>query len=77
MKGLKPIFKREVLAYFRSPVAFVFIIIFLIASAGCTFLLGNFYESTQASLEIFRDMTLLARAAELRSVSPSGTMGTR
>ncbi|MGA1599245.1 MAG: ABC transporter permease subunit [bacterium] len=53
MNGLNPIFKRELLAYFRSPVAYVFIIIFLIANAGCTFLLGNFYDSQQASLEIF------------------------
>ena len=51
MKGLFPIFKRELLAYFRSPVAYVFIIIFLAANAGCTFLLGNFYNSNQASLE--------------------------
>jgi len=53
MVGFYPIFKRELLAYFRSPVAYVFIIIFLIANAGCTFLLGNFYDSQQSSLEIF------------------------
>ncbi len=53
MNGLSPLFKRELFAYFRSPVAYVFIIIFLVANAGCTFLLGNFYESQQASLEIF------------------------
>jgi len=53
MNGLFPILKRELFAYFRSPVAYVFIIIFLIANAGCTFLLGNFYRSNQASLEIF------------------------
>jgi ABC-2 type transport system permease protein len=53
MNGFYPIFKRELLAYFRSPVAYVFIIIFLAANAGCTFLLGNFYNSQQASLEIF------------------------
>lgn len=53
MHGLIPIFKRELLAYFRSPVAYVFIIIFLAANAGCTFLLGNFYDSNQANLEIF------------------------
>lgn len=53
MNGLIPIFKRELLAYFRSPVAYVFIIIFLASNAGCTFLLGNFYNSQQASLEIF------------------------
>ncbi len=53
MNGFLPILKRELLAYFRSPVAYVFIIIFLVANAGCTFLLGNFYDSQQASLEIF------------------------
>lgn len=53
MNGLSPIFKRELLAYFRSPVAYVFIIIFLVANAGCTFLLGNFYDSQQANLELF------------------------
>jgi ABC-2 type transport system permease protein len=53
MTGLSPIFRRELYAYFRSPVAYVFIIVFLIANTGCTFFLGNFYDSQQASLEIF------------------------
>ncbi|MGK5095528.1 ABC transporter permease subunit [Deltaproteobacteria bacterium TL4] len=53
MSGLLPIFKRELFSYFRSPVAYVFIVIFLMSSAGCTFLLGNFYRSNQASLETF------------------------
>ncbi|MBF0236162.1 MAG: ABC transporter permease subunit [SAR324 cluster bacterium] len=53
MNGWLPIFKRELFSYFRSPVAYVFIVIFLMASAGCTFLLGNFYKMNQATLEIF------------------------
>ena len=53
MNGIVPIFERELYAYFRSPVAYVFIIVFLIASTSCTFFLGGFYESQQASLEIF------------------------
>ena len=53
MNGLVPIFERELYAYFRSPVAYVFIIVFLMASTSCTFFLGGFYESQQASLEIF------------------------
>ena len=53
MKGLVPIFKRELWAYFHSPIAYVFIIIFLISNVGCTFLLGNFYSANQASLESF------------------------
>lgn len=53
MQGIVPIFKRELSSYFSSPVAYVFIVIFLISNIGCTFLLGNFYRSNQASLEIF------------------------
>jgi len=48
-----PVFKREFFGYFRSPVAYVFIIIFLLASVGCTFFLGQLYESNQASLAPF------------------------
>ena len=32
MNGFLPIIKRELLAYFRSPVAYVFIIIFLVST---------------------------------------------
>ncbi|MBF0279221.1 MAG: ABC transporter permease subunit [SAR324 cluster bacterium] len=53
MTGLMPIFKRELRAYFHSPIAYVFIIIFLISNAGCAFLLGNFFNANQASLESF------------------------
>lgn len=53
MRGIIPIFKRELWAYFHSPIAYVFIIIFLIATAGCTFLLGNFFRTNQANLETF------------------------
>jgi ABC-2 type transport system permease protein len=53
MKHLWPIVKRELGAYFRSPVAYVFIIIFLISTAGTTWYLGNFYTSNEASLETF------------------------
>lgn len=53
MNQFFPIFKREFLGYFRSPVGYVFMVIFLIASAGTTFFLGGFYESNQASLGVF------------------------
>jgi len=48
-----PIIKRELLGYFRSPVAYVFIIIFLISTTGATWYLGNFFKSNEASLEVF------------------------
>jgi ABC-2 type transport system permease protein len=53
MKHLWPIVKRELGAYFRSPVAYVFIIIFLISTTGTTWYLGNFYTSNDATLETF------------------------
>lgn len=53
MENFVPLFKREFLGYFRSPVAYVFIVIFLLASVGCTFFLGSLYESDQASLDAF------------------------
>jgi ABC-2 type transport system permease protein len=53
MKPMLPIIKRELLGYFRSPVAYVFIIIFLVSTSGATWYLGNFYESNEASLELF------------------------
>lgn len=53
MQPILPIIKRELLSYFRSPVAYVFIIIFLVSTTGTTWYLGNFYESNEASLELF------------------------
>jgi ABC-2 type transport system permease protein len=52
MQMFMPLFKREFMGYFRSPVAYVFIVIFLLASVGCTFFLGRFYDSNQASLDV-------------------------
>lgn len=42
--------KRELAAYFSTPVAYVFILIFLVISAAFTFYLGNFYLRGQADL---------------------------
>lgn len=53
MTYFRPLVKREFLAYFRSPVAYVFIVIFLLASVGCTFFIGGLYEGNQASLDSF------------------------
>lgn len=53
MHGLNAIFKRELTGYFTTPVAYVFIAIFLLSSGAFTFYLGGLYESGQASLEPF------------------------
>lgn len=50
---IKAIFKRELGNYFATPVATVFIVIFLVLSGVFTFYLGGFYERDQADLQPF------------------------
>ena len=45
--------KREVSGYFASPVAYVFIVIFLLLVGFFTFMVGGFFERGQASLDLF------------------------
>lgn len=47
---IKTIAKRELAAYFTSPVAYVFIVIFLLLNGFFTFMVGRFFENGQASL---------------------------
>lgn len=44
------LFKRELASYFSTPLAYVFIVIFLMLSAALTFFLGGWYERSQADL---------------------------
>ncbi|AMR66168.1 ABC transporter permease subunit [Aquipseudomonas alcaligenes] len=53
MKQLPVIFKRELASYFATPLAYVFIVVFLVLSGAFTFYLGGFYESGQADLAPF------------------------
>lgn len=53
MRNIIAIFKRELSAYFATPVAYVFIVIFLFLNGIFTFYLGGFYERGQADLEPF------------------------
>jgi len=53
MNGLRTILKRELQAYFATPVAYVFIVIFLVLVGVFTFYIGGFYERGQADLEPF------------------------
>ena len=53
MKNILTITKRELAGYFSTPVAYVFIVIFLILSGVLTFYLGGFYEQEQANLQGF------------------------
>jgi ABC-2 type transport system permease protein len=53
MHNVRILFKRELASYFATPLAFVFIVIFLILAGAFAFMLGGFYERSQADLEPF------------------------
>jgi ABC-2 type transport system permease protein len=54
MRQITPVFKREFCAYFRSPVAYVFLIAFLGISVGLAFSrYGGFFRAGSASLESY------------------------
>lgn len=53
MNLVAALFKRELTSYFRTPVAYVFIVIFLVLMGVFTFYIGNFYERAQADLRPF------------------------
>ncbi|PHS33002.1 MAG: ABC transporter permease [Methylophaga sp.] len=53
IKNIWFIMKREISGYFATPVAYVFIIIFLLLTGFSTFFLGNFFERGEADLYPF------------------------
>lgn len=53
MSTVKALFGRELRSYFATPVAYVFIVIFLLLMGAFTFYLGNFYDRGQADLAPF------------------------
>ena len=53
MSQVWQIFKREFAAYFATPLAYVFIVIFLFAMGAFTFYIGRFYDNGVADLGVF------------------------
>ena len=53
MNAVITITRRELASYFATPLAYVFIVIFLMLSGALTFLLGQWYERGQADLVPF------------------------
>jgi len=53
MRAVWIIAKRELAAYFTSPVAYVFLVIFLLLTGFFTFTAGSFFERGEASLAAF------------------------
>ena len=53
MRNVWIVARRELAAYFATPVAVVFIVIFLALQGALTFNLGNFFDRNQADLGPF------------------------
>jgi len=53
MSQMYAIFKRELASFFATPLAYVFIVVFLLATGAFTFYLGQWYEAGEASLRGF------------------------
>ena len=53
MKDLAAVFRREFAGYFATPVAYVFIVMFLFVAGIFTFFIGNFMQRGQADLKAF------------------------
>ncbi|HMD74164.1 MAG TPA: ABC transporter permease subunit [Steroidobacteraceae bacterium] len=53
MNSVLVIFRRELRSYFATPLAYVFIVIFLVLASVFTFQVGGFFERGQADLQPF------------------------
>jgi ABC-2 type transport system permease protein len=53
MRNVLTIFRRELGGYFATPLAYVFIVIFLVMEGMLTFFVGNFFDRGQADLQPF------------------------
>lgn len=53
MRELAAIFRRELGGYFATPLAFIFIVVFLFTMGAFTFYMGGYFESGSADLSIF------------------------
>ena len=53
MNLIRALFTRELRSYFATPVAYVFIVIYLVLMGTFTFYLGRFFERGQADLSSF------------------------
>lgn len=75
------VFRRELAAYFATPLAFVFLFVFLAGGAAAAFQLGGLYERGQADLEPFFTFhpwlyLLLVPAVAMRSWAEERDSGT-
>jgi ABC-2 type transport system permease protein len=79
--NIKAIMKRELGGYFTSPIAYVFLVIFLVLTGFFTFTVGQFFERGEASLVSFFTwhpwlFLFLVPAAGMRLWSEERRLGT-
>jgi len=79
--NIKAIMKRELGGYFTSPIAYVFLVIFLLLTGFFTFTVGNFFDRGEASLVSFFTWhpwlyLFLVRAVGMRLWSEERRLGT-
>src|SRR6266704_1157356 len=79
--AISTVAKRELAAYFESPVAYVFLVIFLLLAGFFTFTFGGFFERGEASLAAFFNwlpwlFLFLVPAAGMRLWSEERRLGT-
>ncbi len=72
MSQVWQIFKREFAAYFATPLAYVFIVIFLFAMGAFTFYIGRFYDNGVADLGVFLLLSSLGSICSWFPASPCG-----
>ena len=53
MRNIAIITKRELAAYFATPLAYIFIVIFLVLAGALTFFMGGLLQRGQADLQPF------------------------
>ena len=81
MNVMGAVFRREFVTYFITPLAYVFIVIFLVLAGTLTFFLGAFFDRGQADLQIFFSFhpwlyLLLVPAIAMRLWSEERKIGT-
>lgn len=81
LAAIRAVFRRELAGYFATPLAFVFLFVFLAGSAAAAFQLGGLYERGQADLEPFFTFhpwlyLLLVPAVAMRSWAEERDTGT-
>jgi ABC-2 type transport system permease protein len=81
MNRVATITTRELASYFTTPLAYVFLVIFLVLNGVCTFYLGGLFERGQAELTPFFDFhpwlyLLLVPAVSMNSWAEERRTGT-